>query len=193
MGVNDAAVVVIDQLTKKYGDFTALDHLSLTLERGHILGFIGPNGAGKTTTIKILVARPGQRAARQASLEPIVLATAVGSSNSWATFQIRSAPTITCACVSTLISLEPPSASSDRPPPSHRGGYGDHGLYLYAGSVRRNLSHGMKQRVGLARTLLHDPQVLILDKPANGLDPQARIEMRDSARPGWHRENLPRH
>jgi ABC-type multidrug transport system ATPase subunit len=49
------AVVVTNQLTKKYGDFTALDQLSLTLERGHILGFIGPNGAGKTTTIKILV------------------------------------------------------------------------------------------------------------------------------------------
>ena len=54
------AVVVTNQLTKKYGEFTALDQLSLTLERGHILGFIGPNGAGKTTTIKILVgqARP---------------------------------------------------------------------------------------------------------------------------------------
>ena len=48
-------VVLTENLTKKYGDFTALENLSITLERGHILGFIGPNGAGKTTTIKILV------------------------------------------------------------------------------------------------------------------------------------------
>ena len=48
-------VVVIDQLTKRYGEFTAVDNVSLTLDRGRILGFIGPNGAGKTTTIKILV------------------------------------------------------------------------------------------------------------------------------------------
>ena len=58
--MSEEAVVVTDKLTKQYGDFTALDQLSISVERGKILGFIGPNGAGKTTTIKILVgqARP---------------------------------------------------------------------------------------------------------------------------------------
>src|SRR5690242_14957806 len=68
---NEAPAVVIDHLTKKYGDFTALDDLSLQLERGQILGLIGPNGAGKTTTIKILVgqARPTSGSARIAGAD----------------------------------------------------------------------------------------------------------------------------
>src|SRR6267378_218347 len=67
----DEAAVVIDRLTKKYGDLTALDSLSLRLERGQILGLIGPNGAGKTTTIKVLVgqARPTSGSARIAGVD----------------------------------------------------------------------------------------------------------------------------
>ena|SRR5437773_326498 len=71
MEKGDAMAVVIDGLTKKYGDFTALEGLSLQLERGQILGLIGPNGAGKTTTIKILVgqARPTSGSARIAGVD----------------------------------------------------------------------------------------------------------------------------
>src|SRR2546430_2534943 len=71
MEKGDATAVVIDGLTKNYGDFTSLDGLSLQLERGQILGFIGPNGAGKTTTIKILVgqARPTSGSARIAGVD----------------------------------------------------------------------------------------------------------------------------
>src|SRR5262249_33219290 len=71
MSKDDAPVVVIDGLTKKYGDLLALDHLSLTLDRGRILGFIGPNGAGKTTAIKILVGqlRPTAGSARIAGAD----------------------------------------------------------------------------------------------------------------------------
>src|SRR5438309_446565 len=71
MPADDRPAVEIDRLTKKYGGFTALDRLSLTLERGRILGFIGPNGAGKTTTIKILVGqlRPTAGSARVAGAD----------------------------------------------------------------------------------------------------------------------------
>ncbi len=172
-------VVVIEQLTKKYGDFTALDGLTLSLDRGRILGFIGPNGAGKTTTIKILVglARPTSGKASIA-----------GADCSRDARKIR-----------RLIGYMPDKFGSYDNMRVHEyldfyGAVYDiryrerarriaevlelvHGGYMRDRYVE-TLSHGMQQRIGLARTLLHDPPVLILDEPANGLDPQARIEMR---------------
>lgn len=181
MEVNsEKPVLVIEHLTKRYGDFTALDDLTLSLSAGQILGLIGPNGAGKTTAIKILVglARPTSGTAR------IGAADCVGDARS----------------IKNLVGYMP-----DR-----FGSYDNMRVHEYLdffgaafGIPRRkrrtrieevlettgtaymrdkfveSLSHGMQQRVGVARTLLHDPQVLILDEPANGLDPQARIEMRD--------------
>lgn len=176
----DKSVVVIEQLTKRYGTFTALDGLSLTIQSGQILGMIGPNGAGKTTCIKILVglARPTSGSAR------------IGGSDCQADSRR----------IKHLVGYMP-----DR-----FGSYDNMRVHEYldffgaAFGIRRplrkqrieevmettgttymrdkfveSLSHGMQQRVGIARTLLHNPQVLILDEPANGLDPQARIEMRD--------------
>jgi ABC-2 type transport system ATP-binding protein len=180
MALDDNPVVVIDQLTKRYGEFTALDHLSLTLERGQILGFIGPNGAGKTTTIKILVgqARPtsgtahiaGANCSRESrKIKQLVgyLPDSFGSYDNMrvheyldffgAAFNIPRTPRR--ARIEEVMEITGSTYMRDR--------------YV------ESLSHGMKQRVGLARTLLHNPQVLILDEPANGLDPQARIEMRE--------------
>jgi ABC-2 type transport system ATP-binding protein len=172
-------VVETVALTKKYGDFIALDRLSLSVERGEILGFVGPNGAGKTTTINILVglARPTSGSARIAGVDCVKSARQIkrlvgympdtfGGYNNMrvaeyldffgAAFGI---PRRERAC-RIGAALEMAGA----------GTFGD--LYVEA------LSHGMKQRVALARTLVHDPQVLILDEPANGLDPQARIDLR---------------
>lgn len=174
-----ASVVETVGLTKKYGDFTALDNLSIALERGQILGFIGPNGAGKTTAIKILVglARPTSGTATIAGAD--------------CTRDARK--------IKRLVGYMPDTF----------GGYDNMRVVEYLdffGAVFRiprrqrlaridatlattgathmrdlyveSLSHGMKQRVGIARTLLHDPEVLIFDEPANGLDPAARVEMR---------------
>ena len=175
----DGTAVETRGLTKKYGSFVALDRLTLSVERGQILGFVGPNGAGKTTTIKILVglARPTSGSASVAGADCVresrrvkrlvgYMPDTFGAYDNMrvgeyldffgAAFGIPRRRRV--ARVGQVLDMAGAGAFRD--------------LYLEA------LSHGMKQRVAVARTLLHDPEVLILDEPANGLDPQARIEMR---------------
>jgi ABC-2 type transport system ATP-binding protein len=175
----EATVIRTHELTKKYGSFLALDRLSIEVDRGQILGFIGPNGAGKTTTIKILVglARPTSGTATVAGIdcarEPRKVKRLIGympdTFGSYdnmrvseyldffgAAFGIRRRERV--ARIDAVLELA--------------GARGFKDLFV------ESLSHGMKQRVAIARTLLHDPPALILDEPANGLDPQARIEMR---------------
>ena len=176
---NDSAVLVVNNLTKVYGDLTALQDLSLTLDRGQILGLIGPNGAGKTTAIKILVGltRPTSGSARIAGCDcvrqPKMIKRLVGympdmfgsydNMRVWeyldffgAAFGISRSKRV--LRIDEVLETTGSTYMRDR--------------------FVESLSHGMKQRIGIARTLLHDPSVLILDEPANGLDPEARIEMR---------------
>jgi ABC-2 type transport system ATP-binding protein len=178
--MKNEAVVVTDRLTKRYGEILAVSDLSISIERGQILGFIGPNGAGKTTTIKILVgqARPTSGSASIAGADCVRDAKRVkhlvgympdtfGTYDNMrvheyldffgAAFGIPRTDRI--RRVAEVMEIAGATYMKDR--------------YV------ESLSHGMKQRVAIARTLIHDPQVLILDEPANGLDPQARIEMRE--------------
>ncbi len=178
--ISDTLVQTTD-LTKKYGAFTALESLSISVERGGILGFIGPNGAGKTTTIKILVG--------------LVKATNGTATICGATCGVDTART------RRLVGYMPDVFGSYdnmrvreyldffgaafRIPRRQRLRRIDECLDLTGASHMRDLfvealSHGMKQRVALTRTMLHDPEVLILDEPANGLDPHARVEMRQT-------------
>lgn len=173
-------VVVIKDLSKHYGEFVALDRLSLTLDRGSILGFIGPNGAGKTTTIRILVglSRPTSGSATIAGADCVrdlkkvrrlvgYMPDKFGSYDNMrvreyldffgAAYGIRRRERI--RRIGEVLEQTNSTWMQDR--------------YV------ESLSHGMQQRVGIARTLLHNPEVLILDEPANGLDPEARIEMRE--------------
>lgn len=172
-------VVEIRELTKKYGNFTALDRLSMSVERGQILGFIGPNGAGKTTTIKILVGlvRPTSGSASIAGVDCVANARQIK--------RLVGYMPDTFGGYSNMRVWEYLDffGAAFGIPVRKRGHRIDEVLSLTAASTFHDLfveslSHGMQQRVALARTLLHDPQVLILDEPANGLDPQARIEMR---------------
>lgn len=173
-------VVVTRELTKKYGELTALDHLSITLDKGKILGFIGPNGAGKTTTIKILVglARPTSGQARIAgvdcSREARKIKRLVGympdTFGSYDNMRVREYLDFFGAAFKI---------------PWHERKRRIDNVLETTGSAYmqdryvETLSHGMQQRIAIARTLLHDPEVLILDEPANGLDPHARIEIRE--------------
>jgi ABC-2 type transport system ATP-binding protein len=167
------------ELTKKYGSFLALDRLTMAVERGQILGFVGPNGAGKTTTIKILVglARPTSGSARVAGADCVREARRVKRLVGYMPDTFGGYDNMR---VGEYLDFFGAAFGIARRARARRlgealdtagaGPFRD--LYVEA------LSHGMKQRVAVARTLLHDPEVLILDEPANGLDPQARIEMR---------------
>ncbi|RLS29372.1 MAG: ABC transporter ATP-binding protein [Planctomycetota bacterium] len=173
-------VLDIRNLSKKFGDFTALDNLNLSLRRGQILGFIGPNGAGKTTTIKILVGamRPTSGSATIAGADCVRDARRIkrlvgfmpDTFGAYDNMRVREYLDFFGAAFG--IPRRARTKRIDEVLETTGSGWMQD-RYVEA------LSHGMRQRVGVARTLLHDPEMLILDEPANGLDPQARIEMRD--------------
>lgn len=177
--MNNSVVVQTKALTKHYGDMVALDQLSINLERGRILGFIGPNGAGKTTMIKILVGlcRPtsgsamidGVDCTAEANKVKRVVGYMPDTFGSYDNMRVREYLDFFAAAF--RISRKQRLTRIDEVMEITKSTY-------MKDRFVDSLSHGMKQRVGIARTLLHDPSVLILDEPANGLDPQARIEIR---------------
>lgn len=176
----DEPVLKTENLTKRYGQFCALENLSIHVGRGQILGFIGPNGAGKTTTIKILVglSRPtsgsawiaGVNCSTQAAQIKQVVGYMPDRFGSYDNMRVREYLDFFGAVFGLSVKTRRQRIAEVMQTTNTD--------YMQDKFVE-SLSHGMQQRVGIARTLLHDPQVLILDEPANGLDPRARIEMRE--------------
>jgi len=167
-------------LTKRYGDLVALNNLNLTINDGDCYGFIGPNGAGKTTTIKILATllKPSSGQANIAGLT-------VGYQNRQIRPMIGYVPDFMGAYEDMVVMeyLEFFAAAYNINGAQRRKVVHDvlelTDLGYKATAEVNSLSRGMQQRLSIARVLLHDPKVLLMDEPASGLDPRARIEIRE--------------
>lgn len=169
-------VIETNNLTKKFGDLTAVDNFNIKLESGKIYGFIGPNGAGKTTTMSLLmnliIATQGEAYAKGNKIGTIEAKKLLGYSPEFPAFYTD------MTCIDYLIYM------------------GTLGGLSYDESVKKSLellkfmdlekhmykkvakfSTGMKKKVGLAQAMIHDPSILLLDEPTANLDPTSRMEL----------------
>jgi ABC-2 type transport system ATP-binding protein len=171
------------ELTKRYNTLTALDRLTLELEPGDIFGFIGPNGAGKSTTMKILAGLLEPTSGRAS-----VMGKPVVGNGDFVRRNIGYMPDFIGVYDDlTVTEYLDFFASAYGVPRGQRRSVVEQVLELTDLSYKRDamveaLSRGMTQRLSLARVLVHDPPVLLLDEPASGLDPRARIEIRELIR-----------
>ncbi len=171
-------------LTKRFGERVAVDHVSFDIPRGQVVGFLGPNGAGKTTTMRLLTAYLGadegraELAGLSVADKPLEVRRRLGylpeDNPLWDDLEL----TETLHFFGRLRGLADDAARAARV----KAVVKSCGLRREVGTKVGELSKGFRQRLGLAAAIIHDPEILILDEPTSGLDPNQVIEVRDLIR-----------
>jgi ABC-2 type transport system ATP-binding protein len=176
-------MIELTNLRKEFDDLVAVENLTLSISSGEIYGLIGPNGAGKTTTIRMMcgLLEPTQGKARVAGIdvagEPEQARQYIGYLSDF--FSVYDDLKVWeyldyFAHAYKMAESEIPARVTEVIVQA--------GLEVKRDGMIRGLSRGMKQRLGIARAMIHRPKVLVLDEPASGLDPKARIELRNLLR-----------
>jgi ABC-2 type transport system ATP-binding protein len=169
----------LEGLTKRFGDFTAVDGISFSVHRGEVLGFLGPNGAGKTTAMRMVTgflpptSGTAIVAGHDVTLEPIAVKSRIGYLPEGAPLYEDMTPLELLGFVAEVRGI----SGADKRKAIDRAAE-----VIDIGAVMRQsigtLSKGFKRRVGIAQAILHDPELLILDEPTDGLDPNQKHEVR---------------
>jgi ABC-2 type transport system ATP-binding protein len=173
-------LIEIEGLTKRFGGFTAVDNVSFNVARGEVVGFLGPNGAGKSTTMRMLAGFmiPTEGTARiqghDVQTDGVAARRALG-------FLPEGAPTYGEMSVTGFLRFCAKIRGYRGAEVMDRVGYAISLTRLESVRLQpvETLSKGFKRRVGLAQALLHDPPVLVLDEPTDGLDPNQKHEVRE--------------
>ncbi len=176
--LSEQKIIEVHGLTKKFGKLTAVDHLELNVYRGDVFGFLGPNGAGKSTTIRMLLSlvKPTsgsiQIFGKPLSRERARILRRIGAIVEKSDFYLYLSAYKNLEILARISGIAHPEKRIREILELVR-------LTDRAHSKVKTFSHGMKQRLGIAQALLHDPELIILDEPSTGLDPRGVKEVRD--------------
>ncbi|MCK5491450.1 MAG: ABC transporter ATP-binding protein, partial [Candidatus Pacebacteria bacterium] len=174
-------MITVENLTKKYGDFVALDNISFQLEEKEIVGILGPNGAGKTTLLRILVAflelDSGEVTIDGLDIKDPLMQQKIKSKIGYLPEHAPLYDDMTVLEYLQFVGkMQGINTELDE---KVFAVIAKCGLKEKKNAEISTLSKGYRQRVGIAQALIHDPKIVILDEPTTGLDPKQRIEIRD--------------
>jgi ABC-2 type transport system ATP-binding protein len=181
--MDTAAGIEVTGVRRAFGSVLAVDHIDLQARPGEVTALVGPNGAGKTTLLLMLATllAPDHGSIRIAGMDPFVAPREVRATMGWMPDGFGTWDALTVREV-----LETVAAAYRMAPAAARSRTAELLELVHLGDLAdrpaRVLSRGQKQRLGLARALVHSPSILLLDEPASGLDPRSRIELRDILR-----------
>jgi ABC-2 type transport system ATP-binding protein len=173
-------LIEVEKLTRYFGDITAIDNVTFSVEKGEVLGFLGPNAAGKTTTMRILTCfLPASKGtARVASFDvfqnPLEVKRRIGYLPENPPLYAEMTVYSFLDFIAKIKGIDPRDRKQKINAAVEKAGLDDR-----VDTIVKNLSKGYKQRLGIAQAIIHEPEVLILDEPTIGLDPKQIIEVRE--------------